>query len=176
MLFLPSHMNLVITAEACHVYALPSQAASAVPQTHFPPISKHKQVGQCMLPHKPIPGHGPCSPESWTWLKLMDIKQMYTLRQGKIALELLVPSFLLCWSEPRESWQCCAGLLRWDAMEGGYRSLYEPLCGPGVYEYAPFRKQKQTKKSTWVSFYFLFLGSCPQTMLERAENRICYTL
>lgn len=180
MLFLPSHMNLVITAEACHAYAFPSKAASAVPQTHFLRISKHKEVGQRVLPHKPIPGHGPCSPGSCTWLKLTCIKQMYTARQGKNALDLLVPSFLLCvGASPVRAGSAVLGCSGEIVMKGGYRSLYVPLCGASVgrcvWICSLLKKTKQ-KKSTWVSFYLLFLGLCPQTVLERAENRICYSL
>ena len=100
-----------------------------LPQTHFLRTSKHRQVGQYMLPHEPIPGHDPCSPESCTSLKLTDMKQMCAVRWEKNALDLLLPSaFAVCWSEPCECWQRCAGLLRWDALKVGYWNVCVPLC------------------------------------------------
>lgn len=142
-------------------------------QTHFLCTGKQRQVGQYMLPHEPVPGHDPCSPESCTSLELMDMKQMYAVRWEKNALDSLLPSAIaVCWSEPCECWQRCAGLLGWDALKAGYRITCVSVWASVGYEDTPFRKTKQ--KSTLVYFYGLFLGAYPQTVLERSENKNCY--
>lgn len=136
-----------------------------LPQTHFLRTSKHRQVGQYMLPHEPIPGHDARSPESCTSRKLTDMKQMCAVRWEKNALGLLLPSaFAVCWSEPWECWQRCAGLLRWEALKVGYRNACVALCvcqcGQVCVWICSLQKNK-TKKSCWVYFYLLAFRLMP---------------
>lgn len=132
-----------------------------LPQTHFLRTSKHRQVGQYMLPHEPIPGHDACSPESCTSLKLTDMKQMCAVRWEKNALDLLLPSaFAVCWSKPCECWQRCAGLLRWEALKVGYRNLCVSLsvcqCGQVCVWICSLQKNKTKKNQAGFTFTFCF--------------------
>lgn len=91
MLFLPSHMDVVIIAEACH--AFPAKAAAAVPQPHFPRISKHRRVGQCSLPFTSqfqVLAHQKAAPGWNSWAQ----NKCALGDKGKVALGLLVPSFV----------------------------------------------------------------------------------
>lgn len=125
-----------------------------------------------------IPEHGPCSPESCTWLKLMDVNKCTLWDKGKMHWTYLYLHFCCVGANPVRAGSAvlgCSGEMWWREVTGASVCLLVvPVLARcvGIRSLLEIIKEKINLGLLLPSLFRLM----PQILLERPENRICYSL